>query len=431
MKKKEAQKFFDKLTIQEKLDIAKRYQNKELKIITFGLEHGLNLKGQSLPQLLGELPTGISCEYCDTEYVGKINSASTYNYNENNSLFNENHVNCPNCHHYPARFSNKEYFKSGYYSLRRCQCKNCKAFWENEKKQEEIAKALEKEKRLKEIEKQKENLKRLWETEGLVYYILGFGAIFEGGTDDNYQYILPVEEQIYPIMPSLSFRNKFFQNAYLENILLIKKNESKEFLDLNDKIFFKKFWRIDPLLELKIGFLYLANDEQIKGLFLELQSEECRAYLEHIFNSYSLEHTIGQKTVRILEEAVYHFSASEIFFLIWCAGRNACAYAKRNDLSNKHEGNLIVHFLEDYLKKARNGEWRTQFYNRPKDLPQSFLSKFFMRILESNEDTLYLNKENLTELIYKVRENKLISFDFPLESPYPSPSRQEALPAKA
>lgn len=152
-------------------------------------------------------------------------------------------------------------------------------------------------------------------------------------------------------------------------------------------------------LEARITSKYLLeNDyESVATLCQEICKIECLNYLELALAEHQLGFNPGEKTNRVISNALQHFSVSQIYCFIWRAAKDAAAFYARNRTSRDHAAKTIVSNIERQFERALAGNWNAPSYRRNYVYPQSVLSRVMFNALLGTDDAGFHQK--LSEIL--------------------------------
>jgi hypothetical protein len=141
-------------------------------------------------------------------------------------------------------------------------------------------------------------------------------------------------------------------------------------------------------------------NEELITIWKTIAVEECKSYLHYSLNYVDFPYNIGDKADVIFRSFLNHFSTSQIFGLISrCLGYAAKEF-QAGKLSRISAGPYMVGALQNQADRALNNSWNLTKYFRPRELPESQLSKFFFnRILDIGDSgfSRLIHIENLRQ----------------------------------
>jgi hypothetical protein len=127
--------------------------------------------------------------------------------------------------------------------------------------------------------------------------------------------------------------------------------------------------------------------DQCIPLWKEVALNECLQYLDLCMNKHSFEFSPGEKTQRVIENALSTFSTAQVFNFIWGSARNAAAYYMRERIPKRQAANSVVGAIQRRADRARAEGWDVKPYRRDWDCPQTMFSRmFFDVVLQIGDD---------------------------------------------
>ena len=82
-----------------------------------------------------------------------------------------------------------------------------------------------------------------------------------------------------------------------------------------------------------------------------------------------------------------NLSVSQVFCLIYRATNTALRFQVERGVYRKYAVNTIIGNAQNFAERALNNNWSTTKYSRPRECPQSALSKFFFdRVIKIGDD---------------------------------------------
>ena len=113
---------------------------------------------------------------------------------------------------------------------------------------------------------------------------------------------------------------------------------------------------------------------------------ECLQYLLYQMRKVGYTFNPGEKTIRVFEELIEHFSVSQIYNIIYRSIANSTQRYQANEITKIHAQNSVITACESYGQRAVTNGWNLTNYSRLKDLPETSISKVIftsvMRIAE-------------------------------------------------
>lgn len=226
------------------------------------------------------------------------------------------------------------------------------------------------------------------------------GTLLRTGLSEDKESLIIQDFPESPVAPSLALLREMVSKL-IERKLIIPKGQSsielncnfgysktnvemnklafsinvKDF-ESNDVIEYLLMPRIDPD----------AYETELITIWKTIAVEECKSYLHYSLNYVDFPYNIGDKAQVIFESILNNFSTAQIFGLInRCLGYAAKEF-QGGKLSRISAGPYMMGVLQNQADRAINNGWNLTKYYRPRELPESQLSKFFFnRMLDIEE----------------------------------------------
>lgn len=139
-------------------------------------------------------------------------------------------------------------------------------------------------------------------------------------------------------------------------------------------------------------FLYpdMSSEENFKEFCFEMWKKialhECLEYLLHQMNKVGYSFNPGDKTIRVFENLLEHFSVSQIYGIIYRSVANSTQRYQAREITKIHAQNSVIASCESHGQRALAQGWKLSHYSRIKDLPETFISLvFFTSIMKIAE----------------------------------------------
>ena len=123
--------------------------------------------------------------------------------------------------------------------------------------------------------------------------------------------------------------------------------------------------------------------------WLLMAQGECIEYLKYQLKEHNLPIDVGPKTVSVINEALKHYSTSQVFSLIWPSVRDAAAFYQKDRITKQHAVNTIAGSMQRKLEKALSGGWEVKGYRRDFNLPQSLIASLLSSRVFKNENKMF------------------------------------------
>lgn len=303
------------------------------------------------------------CEYCDIVLVADRKSKS-------NNQYSEWDLYCPECQHRP-------YIES-------CKCDNC-----YEKAQILI---FLKEEKIKETYLSQIDTVKFGELSFIDKVYLG--ALCEYSVKENFYEFIPYQDikKYFDLTPTKDTLKILYESLIENRVIKVSPlSELSAFVD-NDsfpnsyytyKVMYNINLELPPnkseLFDDILNPKYYLNDFKDTALLLwkQIAVAECIEYLVSQLNKVNFEFEAGEKTYKIFEILLEDFSVAQIFGIIWKSVAEASKLYLETGMTKKHAANSTIGACQRYAERALANGWELTVYSRPRDLPQSELSRFF------------------------------------------------------
>ena len=340
--------------------ISKYYSGVAIKEIK--KEFNINVIESKLVTIFPRKITNILCKYCEIPMVEDWQSRNNY------AKIVKSY--CPNCDHKP----NKE-----------CNCSTCKnirekMMIEEEKKKKEIIFRAYHEDIYTPVPEDKLTLKDK----------LYLAVVLRAGLEENSLFIKPIQTitnvKISPTTPMTTHiiqhlaDNEFIVPANISSVEAFKEEGFP-----NVFYVYKVYYRINiaPVnndYSSMINRLMYPNEEDFKKdiefcfkMWKEIGKQECIEYLRYSIEKVNFEFSPGEKTNRVFENLLNHFSVGQIYNIIYRSVANATKSYQEKKTSRKHAANSVITFCESYGERAIAENWNITNYRRNFDLPETVL----------------------------------------------------------
>lgn len=116
-------------------------------------------------------------------------------------------------------------------------------------------------------------------------------------------------------------------------------------------------------------------------LWKEVALNECLQYLDLCMKKHSFEFSPGEKTRRVLQNALSTFSTAQVFNFIWGSAQSAAAYYMRERIPKRRAANSVVGTIQRRADRARAEGWDVKAYRRDWDCPQTMFSRILFDVV--------------------------------------------------
>ena len=205
--------------------------------------------------------------------------------------------------------------------------------------------------------------------------------------------LTPEEEFDFEIYKHL-YHNKFIQVDPSSNLGSVNVNKDGVQFDIT-----KVGWLLTPpkngsLLEhikdnenfcqYRSCLTYMFDD--VQEIICMLSYYECLSYLKFVMCEYKFYATPGKKAKIVFDKILEKYSVAQTWRLIWMAVRTIASDTRRVYYSQNHAVNAIIYKIESLFEKYVSEDTLLPSFNRPKELPQSLLSRLIFFDLLGADD---------------------------------------------
>lgn len=117
-----------------------------------------------------------------------------------------------------------------------------------------------------------------------------------------------------------------------------------------------------------------------------MELNECLQYLLYQIHKVGYTFNPGEKTIRVFEELLEHFSVSQIYSIIYRSVANSTQRYQAREITKIHAQNSVITSCDSYGQRAIAQGWKLTHYARLRDLPETYISKvLFTSIMQIAE----------------------------------------------
>lgn len=317
--------------------------------------------------------TDKKCQYCNINLVEEWKSKHGYSFKDKLPY-------CPHCKH-----ENHD----------KCKCETCE-----EVRRELIIQEENRKRALINEHYNERNYSKVPEAKLSLEDKLYLAVLLRGGLDENLININPVaslDKKLTPtgdftveLIKTLTGRNlivphffssinafvddETFPNSYYVNRVIFRIN-----IEPNDDIYQNMIQRL----------LYPDQKEFEKDrnfcfeMWRKISLNESLEYLLYSLEKVGFDFSPGEKTIKVFEHLLEHYSVAQVYSLIYRAVANSTKLYQERKMSKKHAANTVITSCESYGERAVAEGWSLTKYRRNYDLPETLISSiFFTSILK-------------------------------------------------
>jgi hypothetical protein len=229
-------------------------------------------------------------------------------------------------------------------------------------------------------------------------------VILRGALAENTEYIEPLQTKLGKLAPSIDFEVEMIKHLEAREIIIPHVSSDPSAFELKedgDTVSYKIFgvkYRIniqpsDLDYDAMIKRLMYPNPENFKEdkefcleMWKKIALNESLQYLLYQMKKVGYSFNPGEKTIRVFENLLEHFSVSQIYGIIYRAVANSTKRYQSGEVTKIHAQNSVISSCEGHGERALAQGWKLSHYSRLRDLPEPIISKvFFTSILQIAE----------------------------------------------
>ncbi|PGS64061.1 hypothetical protein [Bacillus thuringiensis] len=369
-------KRLEHLSQEQIIDLMKKYYDGE-KVANILEEYEIKISASQLYSIFPPVATEEECVYCGSVMVQPWESKSWSTYINSHKKY------CIKCGHEDSQY---------------CYCTHCK-----EIKEKAWLEEIERKKEIIERKKatiasfyddKKWNLKP--ENELSLEDRLYLSMILRSSLSENTMYIEPLLDVKGNLAPTEDFEIELIKTLTGRKILVPHVISNINAFDVT--------YKEDDYLEIVYG-IYKVNyriniepydldyDEMIKRLMYpsldsnenykefcfdmwkKVALNECLQYLLYQMDKVGYSFNPGEKTIRVFEHLLEHFSVSQIYGIIYRAVANSTQRYQAGEITRIHAQNSVITSCESHGQRAIAQGWKLSHYSRIRDLPEAYISQ--------------------------------------------------------
>lgn len=364
------------LTEEQIVDLMKKYYEGE-KVANILEEYKIKISVSQLYSLFPPIITDEECVHCESTMVKPWESKSW------SSFVNENRMFCIKCGHENTRY---------------CRCTYCE-----ENKRKAILEEQERQKKI--LEHKRANLASFYdesnwnlkiESELTLEDRLYLAVILRSSLSENTLFIKSLTDKRNLLAPTENFEVELIKTLTGRKVIvphvLSDINAFKIEYEENDNFqitygIYKVRYRInvepkdfdyDAMIK-RLLYPDFSTEEGFKEFCYEMWNKialnESLQYLLYQMNKVGYSFSPGEKTIRVIENLLEHFSVSQIYGIIYKAIANSTQRYQAGEITKIHAQNSVITSCESFGERAIAQGWKLTHYSRIRDLPESYISR--------------------------------------------------------
>lgn len=363
------------LTQEQIVNLMEKYYSGE-KVSKILDEYKLKISVSQLYSLFPPVITNEVCIHCESNMVRPWSSKSWSSY------VNESKKYCINCDH-----ENTSY----------CRCNYCE-----EIKRQKILEEQEKQKKIMEQKRatlasfyDESNWDLKFENELTLEDRLYLAVILRSSLSENTMFIEPLQVNKSLLAPTETFEVELIKTLTGRKILVphVLSDLNAFEIEYKDSDDFQITYSIYKVrYRINVQPSDLDYDEMIKRLMYpnfsdeegfrefcyimwkKISLNECLEYLLFQMNNVGYSFNPGDKTIRVFENLLDHFSVAQIYGIIYRSIANSTKRYQAGEITKIHAQNSVISSCEIHGQRALAQGWKLSNYSRIRDLPETYIS---------------------------------------------------------
>lgn len=347
-------------------------------------DYGVKINVSQLYSIFPPLKTKLECEPCGATLLHSWASKTWL------EKINRNRFFCNAC---------------GHENGPRCPCDFCKEAREIAQQEEENRKKIaedEKREAVLDIIGDDTNWTITQEEDLSLEDRLYLATVLRASLSEDTTYIKALEDKKHRLAPTIDFQIEIIKTLTGREILVPATNSKLSAFSVTDKGISYEFLKVNYRLNIaphdfddgamikRLVYpdsqVFEDNREYCAEIWRKVAHQECLEYLLHSMNSVGYSFNPGEKTIRVFEHLLDHFSVAQIYGIIYSAIAHSTKRYQAGEITKIHAQNSVITSCEGRGERAVALGWKLSNYNRIRDLPETIISKvLFTTILKIAE----------------------------------------------
>ena len=363
------------LTKEQIVNLMEKYYGGE-KVAKILEEYKIKISVSQLYSLFPPVITDEVCIHCESNMVKPWQSKSW------SSFVNENRKYCINCGHENSRY---------------CNCDYCV-----EIKRKKILEEQEKQKKI--IEQKRATLASFYDESNWTLKLereltledrLYLAVILRSSLSENTMYIEALESNKNLLAPTDDFEIELIKTLTGRKVIVphvlsdinafeieYKEDEDYQITYGIYKVRYRINIEPDDLdynaMIKRLLYPNFSAEENFKEFCYEMWKKislnECLDYLLYQMSKVGYSFNPGDKTIRVFENLLEHFSVAQIYGIIYRAVANSTQRYQAGEITKIHAQNSVISSCESHGQRALAQGWKLSNYSRIRDLPETYIS---------------------------------------------------------
>lgn len=361
------------LSNEQIVEVIEKYYSDE-KIQDILDEYKLSIRPSMLIKTFPTKFVGEKCEKCDNELVVKFKARS--------NRYQREKVKCLECgHDKNNRFCN----------CRICTAEQMAIFWEKEQQKKN---AVQEKKAKVHTALVRSEGPEILEEDLNLKDILYMSALLRLALSEDMSIIEPPGKVDRILAPKESFVQEIIQTLIDRKIIKVSEKSSLDAFDIRvdekgeEVVTYQIYnvkYEINMVLEdgdygaLIKRLMYpnpeIFDEEFCYEMWKKIALNESEEYLLYEMRKVGYDFTPGEKTYRVLENLLDHFSTGQIYNIIYRAVAYSTRRYQAKEITKIHAQNSVITSCELQGERAVSENWNLKAFSRRNDVPQSIISE--------------------------------------------------------
>ncbi len=336
-------------------------------------EYDINITASQFVNLFPKKIAEEKCEYCDANLIEDWKAKYSYSFQDKNPY-------CPICYH-----ENHD----------KCKCNPCE-----KSRKDALIREENRKKFIIQEHYSERNFEKKLEKDLSLEDKLYLSVLIRGGLDENIGNIMPVYTLDNKLTPTSNLTIELIKTLTGRGLIVPQSNSSiGAFVD--DETFPKTYYIDRVIYRINITPMDSNYHNMIQRLMYPSQEDfeidknfcfnmwkkialnESIEYLLYSLDKVGFDFRPGEKTNKVFENLLEHYSVSQIYSIIYRAVANSTKLYQEKKMPKKRAANTVITFCESNGERAIAEGWKLSKYRRDYNLPETLISQvFFTSILK-------------------------------------------------
>ncbi|MBM7608625.1 hypothetical protein JOD29_001872 [Lysinibacillus composti] len=243
---------------------------------------------------------------------------------------------------------------------------------------------------------------------------LFLSVILRSSLSENTMFIEPLKHKAHLLAPTIEFQAEIVKTLTARKIIVPHQLSDINAFDIvfeddDEKVRYSTYdvrYRInvkgidnnyDAMIK-RILYPDFSGDEDFKmfcyDMWKKLALKECIEYLLYQMQRVGYSFSPGEKTIRVFEYLLEHYSVAQIYGIIFSSVAKSTQRYQSGEITKKHAANLVITACEGYGQRAISQNWKLSNYSRIKDLPETYISQILYTTIMRIGELGFIEKPN-------------------------------------